>query len=346
MSNNLVPEQRPDKNGVVVTRHVRVDKGQSVSSQKLSGLSAPAIASNGNTVAYVRAASPFNSDPHRSGHYTKVAMTSTGKRMYMSLASIPEGVDPDELVVDLSPTFKGETTPAEQAEFDQQAKVFAYEAAAANNSVENVVLPAEMVPEGAYVDFNGCAYIPREDWDEHSFEYAEVEEVEKNDNEVILHTNQGSISLPADYALPAFRQRLNEITPVYSNEQVNEAADAAIRAALDDARYFDWEDEDVDADAFDIDNITDETRNKFRALIKEFVRESRWAVSASGVTPDELGHDFYMVSAGHGVGYSDRENIPVTAANELESVIRNTRGLLIEGSSMYLGDDGIPYWGA
>jgi hypothetical protein len=63
------------------------------------------------------------------------------------------------------------------------------------------------------------------------------------------------------------------------------------------------------------------------------------------LSPEELGSDFYMTASGQGVGYTDRENIPTAAANELTAAISRTTGLSIEGSSMYLGDDGIPYWG-
>lgn len=345
MNNNLTAEQRPDKNGVIVTRHVRTDKGQSAPSEKLSGLGAPAIAASGSAASYVRAASPFDSNPHQPGHYTKVAITSTGKRMHMSLAEIPEGADPADLTVNSYPTFEGEVTPAEQAEFDQCADVFSHEAAAIAHSSENTALPAEMIPEGAYVDFNGCAFIPREDWNDHSFEYAEVDEVEKNGNEVILHTSQGSVSVPADYALPVFTKRLNEIAPAYTQDQINEAADAAISAALEDARYSDWEDDDIDTDAFQIDNITDETRKEFRDLIVKLVKANPWAVAAAGVSPSEIGHDYYMTAAGHGVGFADREEIPGSAANALTAAISSAKGLSLEGGSMYLGDDGIPYWG-
>jgi hypothetical protein len=264
----------------------------------------------------------------------------------MSLRDIPEGADPAELTVNSSPTFEGEATDEERAEFDQCAQVFAHEAAAMAHSTENIGLPAEMISEGAYVDFNGCAYISRDDWNDHSFEYAEVEEVEKNGDEVILHTSQGSISLPADYALPVYGKRLNEITPVYSRSQINEAADAAIEVALEEARHYDWEDDEIDLEAFDIDNITDETRKKFRDLITKFTKNAPWAVEAAGISPEELGRDFYMTASGQGVGYTDRENIPTAAANELTAVISRTTGLSIEGSSIYLGDDGIPYWGA
>jgi hypothetical protein len=346
MNSHLTPEQRPDKNGHVVTRHVRTDKGQNAPSEKLAALSAPTLSTSTNVVSYTRAASPFDSSPHNPGHFTKVALSSTGKRMHMSLRDIPEGADPDELSVNSAPTFEEELTDGEREEFDQCANVFAHEAAAMAHSTENIAIPAEMIPDGAYVDFNGCAYISRDDWNDHSFEYAEVEEVEKNGDEVILHTSQGSIPLPADYALPVYSKRLNEITPVYSNSQINEAADAAIAVALEEARHYDWEDEDTDIDAFDIDNITDDTRKKFRDLITKFTKGNPWAVEASGLSPEELGSDFYMTASGQGVGYTDRENIPTAAANELTAAISRTTGLSIEGSSMYLGDDGIPYWGA
>lgn len=348
MSNHLTPEQRPDKNGVVVTRHVIADKEKATPSVKLLGLGAPSlsVSSGGGVVAsYVRAASPFDSSPHQPGHYTKVALSSTGKRMHMSLRDIPDGADPSELTPTTYLTSEGDLTPAEQDEFDHCAVVFAHEAAAMAHSGENLALPAETVPEGAYVDFNGCAYIPREDWNDYSFEYAEVEEVEKNGDEVVLHTNQGSVSVPADYALPVFGKRLNEITPTYTADQVNRAADAAINAALEDAKYFDWEDEEIDTSAFDIDNITDETRKKFRDMIGTLAKENPWAVQAAGVSPEDIGNDFYMVAVGHGVGYTDRENIPAVAANELTAAISRNKSLSMEGSSMYLGDDGKPYWG-
>lgn len=346
MNSHLTPEQRPDKHGHIVTRHVRTDKGQSVPSAKLAALSAPTLSTGTNLASYTRAASPFDSSPHIPGHFTKVALSSTGKRMYMSLRDIPEGADPAELTVNSSPTFEGDATEEERAEFDQCAQVFAHEAAAMAHSTENIGLPAEMISEGAYVDFNGCAYISRDDWNDHSFEYAEVEEVEKNGDEVILHTSQGSISLPADYALPVYSKRLNEIAPMYSRSQINEAADAAIEVALEEARHYDWEDDEIDLDAFNIDNITDETRKKFRDLITKFTKNAPWAVEAAGISPEELGRDFYMTASGQGVGYTDRENIPTAAANELTAVISRTTGLSIEGSSIYLGDDGIPYWGA
>lgn len=346
MNSHLTPEQRPDKNGHVVTRHVRTDKGQNAPSEKLAALSAPTLSTETNVASYTRAASPFDSSPHTPGHFTKVALSSTGKRMFMSLRDIPEGADPAELNVNSSPTFEEELTDGERAEFDQCANVFAHEAAAMAHSTENIAIPAEMIPDGAYVDFNGCAYISSDDWNDHSFEYAEVEEVEKNGDEVILHTSQGSISLPADYALPVYGKRLNEITPAYSKSQINEAADAAIAVALEEAKAYDWEDEDIDIDAFDIDNITDDTRKKFRDLITKFTKAAPWAVEAAGISPDELGSDFYMTASGQGVGYTDRENIPTAAANELTATISRTTGLSIEGSTMYLGDDGIPYWGA
>jgi hypothetical protein len=345
MNSHLTPEQRPDKNGHIVTRHVRTDKGQGAPSAKLTALGTPTLSTDINSPSYTRSASPFDSSPHTPGHFTKVALSSTGKRMYMSLRDIPEEADPTELAVNSTPTFEGELTEEEWAEFDQCAQVFAHEAAAMSRSKENIALPAEMIPEGALVDLNGCAYISRDDWNDHSFEYAEIEEVEKNGDEVVLHTSQGSISLPADYALPVYGKRLNEIAPVYSNSQINEAADAAIAVALEEARHYDWEDEDTDIDAFDIDNITDDTRKKFRDLITKFTKGNPWAVEASGLSPEDLGSDFYMTASGQGVGYTDRENIPTAAANELTAAISRTTGLSIEGSSMYLGDDGIPYWG-
>lgn len=346
MSSHLIPEQRPDKNGHIVTRHVLADKGQTGVSAKLAALSVPSLPDSAGVTNYVRTASPFGSSPHRPDHFTKVALSSTGKRLHMSLSEIPEGTDPDALTVNSHLTSQEEITDAERAEFDECEKVFAHEAAAMAHSTVNLALPAETIPEGAYVDFNGCAYIPREDWNDHSFEYAEVEEVEKNGDEVTIHTNQGSISLPADYALPVYGKRLNEITPAYSMAQIHEAADAAINSALEDARNYDWEDEETDTDAFNIANITDKTRNKFKDMLGKFTKQNPWAVAASGLTPDELGHDFYMTSVGHGVGYTDRENIPAAAANELTAAISRTSGLSLEGSSMYLGDDGIPYWGA
>lgn len=346
MKNQLIPEQRPDKNGHLVTRHVLADKHQSAPSPKLAALSMPVLPSAPAAPVYVLTDSPFQCDPHIPDTFTKVAMTTTGKRMYMTLSEVPEGSDPDSLTVTNTPTFEDELTDDEQSEFNECARVFAHEAAAMANSSENLALPAELIPEGAYVDFNGCAYIPRQHWDDYSFEYTEVSSTEKNGTEVTLHTNQGSISVPADYALPAYSKKLNENAARYSPAQIDEATESALETALQEAiASSDWEDEDIDPDDLDRTMIAPETRKKFRDMIEALTKKAPWAVEASGVSPDDLGSDFYLTSAASGVGFYDRENIPSSAANELTSVINGDSSLVLEGGSIYLGDDKLLYWG-
>lgn len=345
---HLIPQQRPDKNGHIVTRHVRADSGANAASAKLSGLGAPPVRQNASIASYTRSFQPFSSNPHIPGKCDKIIETSTGKKIGLSFNEIPEDTDLDALQPKVMPYFDDELTPSEKDELDQQSAIFVHEAAALANSEENTGVAAEHIPEGAYVDLNGCAFIPKDQWGEHAFEYAEVEEVEHNGNEVVLHTSQGSVSLPADYTLPAFTERLNDIASPYSPEQINKATRAALSSALEDARYSEQdEDEDgeVDLDAFDIDNITDATFKEFRTKIEKFVKSNPWAVESSGVSPEAIGHDYYMTAAGHGVGFTDREEIPVSSRNALTDAIRKDRSLSMEGGSMYLGDDGIPYWG-
>jgi hypothetical protein len=356
---NLRPEPRMNKLGHVVVKHVK-DNDADAASAKLSGV-APVIPSSAPVADYRRSIRATSMDAHHTGRYGKMILTSGNKQVDLSASSLPEGVDASTVEVKVSNYSGIDLTADEEAEVKEASRVFAHEVAALEASkADNIPIAAELVPEGAYIDLNGCAYVDPADWDEHSFAYAEVEEVEEGpEGEIILHTDQGSVALPPDYALPVQRAQLNDtVAETYSQEQIDDMTRAALSSALEDASFMEAdneeeEDEDdysedsyaIGSDAYrealTIENVSPETFAKFRERVEKFVTENAWAVSASGRNPESLGHEFFMTASHSGVGFTDRDDIPMSVRNALARAINeNDKAYSLEHGVMTVGDDG------
>lgn len=354
---NLHPEPRVNKLGHVVTKHVK-DGDAAAASAKLSGV-APVLPASVPVADYRRSVRPTSMDAHRTGRYGKMVLTSGNKQIDLSASDIAEGSDAASIEVKTSNYSGVDLTQSEETEVKEAARVFAHEVAAIEASrADNVPITAELVPEGAYVDLNGCAYIDATDWDEHAFAYAEVEEVEKGpDGEIVLHTDQGSVALPPDYALPVQRAQLNDtVAKTYSEDDIDDMTRSALSSALEEASYMEsdndeGEDED-DADpyatgseeyrdALSIENVAPETFKKFRDRVEKFVTENAWAVSASGRSPESMGHEFFMTASHSGVGFTDRDDIPVSVRDALARAINeDDKAYSFEHGMMTVGSDG------
>lgn len=350
---NLRPEKRYDKHNKLVTRYVK-DGDSSGASDKLAGV-APAIHSSAPVVSYKRSLRSTSADPHHLGQYDKTIRTSGDNLVSISAGDIPTGTTASDLDVRVSNLSGQDLTPAEEAEVQEHVRVFSHEVAAVESGKETSVgIEAELIPEGAYIDLSGCAYVDPADWDDHSFEYAEVQEVEQGpDGETVLHTDQGSIAVPPDYMLPAQRSQINDtVTEPYSEDQIDVMTRSALGSAIEDAAYSEREEDEEEEDggeayraSLDIDNVSESTYKKFRDRVERFVSENAWAISASKRSADEMGHDFYMTASHSGVGFTDRDEIPSSVRNALSaSIYKDDAAYSFEHGSMIVGDDGKVYF--
>jgi len=81
------------------------------------------------------------------------------------------------------------------------------------------------------------------------------------------------------------------------------------------------------------DDLSAETLERMRSDVSEFVQSNKAALRESGLSDEQIGHDFWLTRNGHGTGFWDR------GIGSLGDAL--TRAAKHSGSAdLYIGDDG------
>ncbi len=90
--------------------------------------------------------------------------------------------------------------------------------------------------------------------------------------------------------------------------------------------------EHLDGD-FDEDCIDDNTKIQMYVDVRDFVTKNKELLEASGLSPEQIGHDFWLSRNGHGAGFFDR-NLPIEIEEKLMGESKSFKGF-----DLYIGDD-------
>jgi hypothetical protein len=109
--------------------------------------------------------------------------------------------------------------------------------------------------------------------------------------------------------------------------------DAMTRAYLECALWSSTGDDDEPLDKdYAIEDLAPEAIAKAAEDCAKFAAMAAHHIEASGLTPESVGHDFWLTRCGHGVGFWDRD---LGTVGEHLTVIAHSFG----EASPYVGDD-------
>ena len=127
---------------------------------------------------------------------------------------------------------------------------------------------------------------------------------------------------------------MNQTENVMTELQYAAAFGAMLECALWSS--IEWDSGEPFDSAYDISDIADATRVDLIADLEAFIDSNADDIVASGLSPEQIGHDFWLTRNHHGCGYWDRG---LGAVGE-----RLTKATHPYGSvDLYLGDDGSIY---
>jgi hypothetical protein len=81
------------------------------------------------------------------------------------------------------------------------------------------------------------------------------------------------------------------------------------------------------------DSISDNTKIQMYLDVKKFVTDNKELLEQSGLSPEQIGHDFWLTRNGHGAGFFDR-NLPKEIEDKLMDESKSFKEF-----DLYIGDD-------
>lgn len=122
-----------------------------------------------------------------------------------------------------------------------------------------------------------------------------------------------------------------------SEKRIEEVLHDYVIAALWSTPNNDSENEEYLEENYSIEDFDEKTLDSVRAKIKKFIEDNYDAIEKSGTTDEQLGHDLWLSSNGHGAGFFDR-GYDKDVEDKLMESARKLGGIDLE-----VGDDGKIY---
>lgn len=89
-------------------------------------------------------------------------------------------------------------------------------------------------------------------------------------------------------------------------------------------------------DNYSVSDMAPQTVTKMRKEVAEFVGQNAELLTESGLSDEQIGHDFWLTRNGHGAGFWDRGLGEI--GNQLTAACK-----VYGGVDLYVGDDGLIY---
>ncbi len=122
-----------------------------------------------------------------------------------------------------------------------------------------------------------------------------------------------------------------------SDARVEDILKHYVAAALWSTTNMDNEEEEFLDANYSFDDVDKDTLDSMRDKIRKFISENEGAIKESGMSDEQLGHDLWLSSNGHGAGFFDR-GYDDKIEKQLMDAAHN-----MKGTDLYVGDDGKIY---
>lgn len=120
---------------------------------------------------------------------------------------------------------------------------------------------------------------------------------------------------------------------------INEIYDHFIIAMLWSSHDSDYKNEVFLEDNYNLNDIDTETKIAIKSHIESFIKENHEIIKELEISEEMIGHDLFLDTQGHGVGFWDRGY--GSLGNELS---KNARKHFNDSMFAYAGDDGKIYF--